>query len=254
MLEAVNVDDAIAHFFAHGYARLGVQAPAETVRALGDRIDDLMLGRVKYEGMFFQHDSKSGRYEDLAFGAGWVGPSLDYRKVEKLEKDPLFLAWISNPLFEQIARRLIDGPVHLYRALMFGKSASGGTELPWHQDGGEFWGLDREPFLQFWTALDDAPLDAGCVEVLPDSHLGGLATREGGIVPQALLDAARAEERAVPLPARAGEVIMIHNHVWHRSRRNRTQRPRRGLTVCLLDAQTRCTRKKRAPREFLRVF
>jgi hypothetical protein len=31
--------------------------------------------RVRHEGMFFQHDSETGRYEDLTFGAGWQGCS-----------------------------------------------------------------------------------------------------------------------------------------------------------------------------------
>ncbi len=62
--------------------------------------------------------------------------------------------------------------------------------LPWHQDGGRFWGLDRDPILQIWTALDDAPVAAGCVEVLPGSHRDGLATPLGGLVPAPL--AARA--------------------------------------------------------------
>jgi len=58
----------------------------------------------------------------------------------------------------------------------------------------------------------------------------------------------------VALPAIAGEVILIHNQVWHRSGVNRTDRPRRALTVCYMSAETRCLRKKRAPRRFVRVF
>ena len=58
------------------------------------------------------------------------------------------------------------------------------TDLPWHQDGGNFWGLDRDPVLQIWTALDDAPLDGGCVEVVAGTHLAGLATPLGGVVPK----------------------------------------------------------------------
>lgn len=249
---AMELDAAIAHFHEHGYARLGVLAPTDTLDALRTRIDEIMLGRVVHDGLFFQHDSTSGRYEDLTFGRGWIGPSLDYRKVEKLERDPLFWAWTQNSVFERVARALIPGPIHLYRALLFGKSAAGGTELPWHQDGGEFWGLDRDPFLQLWTGLDDAPLDAGCVEVLPGTHKGGLSTKEGGIVPSALLEGV--EARVVPVPTVAGEVLMIHNHLWHRSRRNRSGKTRRAFTVCFLDAKTKCTRKKRAPRQFPLVF
>lgn len=243
---------ARAQFFGEGYARLGRWASDETLVALRARCDDIMLGRVDHAPFFFQHDSPSGLYEDLSYGQGWRGPSRDYRKIEKLERDTVFLAWLRNPLFARLAAELIAGPTHLYRALVFAKSANGGTELPWHQDGGVFWGLDREPFLQIWTALDDAPHESGCLEVSPRSHLGGLATPDGGVVPPKLV--AAMTEPVVALPAVAGEVILIHNHLWHRSRRNSTGKPRRAFTACLLDAQTKCRRTKRAPREFFRVF
>jgi hypothetical protein len=29
----------------------------------------------------------------------------------------------------------------------------GGTALPWHQDGGEHWALDRDPLFFVWIAL-----------------------------------------------------------------------------------------------------
>ena len=245
---------ALAHFDAFGYARLGPVVAAETVATLGARLDDLLSARVRHEGLFFQRDSASGRYEDLAFGDGWQGPSPDYRKIEKLELDPLFLAFLRNPLFERIARARIDGPVALYRAVVFCKSAGGGTALPWHQDGGLFWGVDQPPTLQIWTALDDCPVEAGCLEVLPGSHLGGPATPQGGVIVDRALDAADAERRAVALPARAGESILVHNHLWHRSRNNRSGRRRAALSVCLMSAATRCLRTRRPPRRFLRLF
>jgi len=244
----------LADFARDGYARLGRVVDDATLAALGQRVDDLMQGRVVHEGLFFQHDSPTGRYEDLTFGAGWVGPSSDYRKLEKLERDPLFRAFIERPLHERIARALIDGPIALYRAVLFTKSARGGTELPWHQDGGTFWGVTPAPFLQIWTGLDDAPLDGGCLEVLPGSHTAGLATPQGGTVPDEALRAARAEARAVPLPTVAGESILIHNHLWHRSRRSHSGRRRAALTLCLMTASARCLRRKRAPREFVRLF
>src|SRR3954468_8032617 len=219
-----------------------------------ERADDLMLGRVTYPGLFFQLDTDNGRYEDLVFGRGYEGPSLNYRKIEKLEKDPLFRSFIENPLFERVSRALITGDVALYRAILMTKGDSGGSVLPWHQDGGLFWGLDRDPPLQIWTALDDAPQEAGCVEVGPGSHKGGLATPLGGVVPPNHVDAREAERHAVKLPAVAGETLLLHNYVWHRSLVNRTGRTRRALSACYMSAAVRCTRKKRAPREFVRLF
>ncbi len=250
----LDLERVLADYAAHGWARLGPVLSGDGVAALGARVDDLMHERVRYDGMFFQRDAPTGRYEDLQFAKGWEGPSPDYRKIEKLELDPLFRAWMTNALFERIAHRLIAGPVDLYRAVLFTKSAGGGTALPWHQDGGRFWGLDRDPELQIWTALDDCPVDAGCVEVLDASHRAGLATVEGGVIGSDLLRAADAEGRAMPLPARAGEGLLIHNHLWHRSGVNRTGRRRSAVSFCYMSAATRCRRTKRAPRTFVRVF
>ncbi len=214
-----------------------------------------MLGEVTYPGLFFQHDSSTGKYEDLEYGKGWKGPSLEYRKIEKLELDPLYWAWLSNDVFRRVAARVYsDTDVTLYRAFLMNKHAGGGSALPWHQDGGDFWGLDRDPVLQIWTALDDAPLGGGCVEVYPGTHKGGLATRLGGVVPEDKLAGREPEKHALPLPVEAGEVLLLHNHVWHRSGRTALGQARRALSVCFMDGATACRRRKRAPRTFVRVF
>jgi hypothetical protein len=251
---AFDLGPALFDFARVGYARLGRVISDDTIAALGARVDDLMSARVQHRGLFFQRDSPTGRYEDLTFGAGWQGPSSDYRKIEKLELDPLFRAFMGNPLYERIARSFIEGPIALYRAVLFTKSASGGTALPWHQDGGIFWGVTPAPFLQIWTALDDCLPDGGCLEVLPGSHLGGLATPQGGVITDEALRAADAERHALPLPARAGEAILVHNHLWHRARTNASGRRRSALSLCLMTASARCLRKKREPRRFLRLF
>jgi hypothetical protein len=254
MLATAEMSCALEHFREHGWARLGRLADGEELALLRQRADDIMLGRVVHDGLFFQHDSPTGRYDDLEFGRGYVGPSLSYRKIEKLERDPLFRAWLENPCFEKVVRALVGDDVSLYRATLFTKAERGGTDLPWHQDGGSFWGLDRDPLVQVWTALDEAPLEAGCVEVLDGSHLGGLASPLGGVVQPEALTRARADERKLSLPARAGEVLLLHPHLWHRSGSNTTGRTRRAFTCAYMHASTRCVRKKRAPRVFVRVF
>ncbi|AEI67481.1 phytanoyl-CoA dioxygenase family protein [Corallococcus macrosporus] len=253
-VERFDITPALAHYAEHGYARLGRVLGDAGLEALRERADDLMLGRVVHPGLFFQPDAATGRYEDAPLGLGWQGPSLDYRKLEKLEKDPRFLAWLENPLFERVARAFLPGDIVLYRAILFHKGQAGGSNLPWHQDGGRLWGITREPELQIWTALDDAPEDGGCLEVIPGSHRGGLVTELGGVVPPDAVAAAHAEARAVPLPARAGEALLIHNHLWHRSGRGRPGLRRRAFSACYMDADVRCVRKKKAPRVFPPVF
>lgn len=253
-VETLDLSAPLADFAEQGYARVGLALSESALEALRARADDLMLGRLSYPGLFFQLDAPNGRYSDLQYGAGYRGPSLHYRKLEKLELDPLFHSWIENPLFARIARTLIPGDIALYRAVLWNKAAQGGTALPWHQDGGRFWGLSQDPSLQLWTALDDAPEEAGCIEVVPGSHRFGLAAPQGGVLREEHLEARQAERHRVALPATAGEVILLHNYLWHRSGTNQTTRPRRAFSVCFMSGQTRCLRKKGVPRQFLRVF
>jgi phytanoyl-CoA dioxygenase PhyH len=251
--QALPLEPILAHYRASGWARLGPIVAPEALEALRRRAEALMLGEVVHPGLFFQHDSESGRYDDVPRGRGWQGPSLRYRKLEKLERDPLFAAFIANPLFARVARAVVGPEVALCRAVLFTKAAHGGTELPWHQDGGSFWGLSRDPELQLWTALDDAPVEAGCVELVPATHLAGLATPLGGVIPDDVVARSGHAGRSILVPARAGEGLLIHNHCWHRSGRNATGAQRRALTVCVMDAATRCTRR-RSPRQFQRMY
>src|SRR3954463_13862924 len=161
--ERMDLEPALADLREHGYARLGKVLNAAGLVALRERAEDVMLGRVSYPGLFFQLDAATGHYEDAPIGLGWQGPSLDYRKLEKLEHAERFRAWLTNALFERIARHVIAGPISLYRAIVFNKGPGGGSDIPWHQDGGALWGLSEPPMLQIWTALDDAPVGGGCL-------------------------------------------------------------------------------------------
>lgn len=251
-MEAHDVEAAVRAYREHGWALIPAVATERELEALRDRTRAIMLGEVVHDGLFFQLDGTTGAYEDLTFGGGWEGPSERYRKIEKLERDDVFRAWIDRPLFERIARAVIEGPIVTYRAIVMSKAARGGTLLPWHQDGGLFWGLARDPELQIWTALDDAPVESGCIEVVPGSHKLGLARPLGGMI-----EPSRAKDvdaHAVPVPARAGDVILLHNHLWHRSGTNSTDRQRRAFSACYMSAAIRCVRKKRAPRVFPPAF
>jgi phytanoyl-CoA hydroxylase len=250
----IDLEAVLSRYREHGFARVGRVFDEARLAPLRERAEAIMLGQVAYPGLFFQHDTTTGRYEDLEYKKGYIGPSRHYRKIEKLEKDPLFWRLVCHPLFESIARAWIPGEIAIYRAVLFNKPALGGTVLPWHQDGGSYWGLDRNPTLQIWTALDSAPIDSGCLEVIPGSHRDGLATPLGGVIPAHVLALRDIERERTHVPAEAGEVVLIHNHLWHGSGVNRTAQPRRGVTICYMSAETRCLRKKRSPRQFVRVF
>lgn len=245
---------ALEHYRTYGFARLGIGLTHGELEALRERAEAIMLGQVHYDGLFFQMDSPTGNYRDAPLGLGWQGPSLGYRKLEKLELDDRFRALIRHHHVEPVVRALIPGKVRLYRAIIFNKAAqSGGSEIPWHQDGGKLWGLSADPEVQVWTALDDAGPDGGCLEVVPGSHRWGLATPLGGVVPENLV-AARGALKVEPLPVVAGESVLLHNLLWHRSGKSAVGHRRLGFSACYLPESVRCVRKRGVSRQFFEVF
>ena len=59
-MEQVFTDPQRAEFEERGYVHLGRVLEEESLRALQERIDAIMLGEVPYEHMRFQLDSEDG--------------------------------------------------------------------------------------------------------------------------------------------------------------------------------------------------
>ena len=164
-------------YHAEGYLHLGRLLEEEDLDALRRRIDDIMLGRaaIDYARLLMQLDSTTGRYEDAGVQTrGHKGATLAYRKVQDLECDDLFLAYMRRPIFREICAAVYgpEVPAACFRAMFMNKPARQGTSLPWHQD--RWTDLDRDPQITVWTALDPATIANGCVQVIPGSHRAGL--------------------------------------------------------------------------------
>ena len=229
-------------FERDGYLRLGRLLNDADLKALQDEINAIMLGtaRVDYARMMMQLDSKDGAYNNAGpQSRGHKGATLAYRKIQDLEYDPLFLAYLQRPLFREICARVHGAatPIACFRAMFMNKPAHQGTLLPWHQD--RWSALDRDPVITVWTALDPATVANGCVQIIPGSHQKLINPEH----PSGFLkDEQHAEhcpaDKAIYLELAAGEVALLHNWTLHRSDVNRTEVPRRAFSVCYMDANT----------------
>jgi hypothetical protein len=225
-----------------GYAKLGRLLSESELRQLQQRIDDIMLGRaaIAYDRLLMQLDSASGQYAEAGPQTkGHKGATLNYRKIQDLEYDPVFLAYLQRPIFRDVCRRVYgDVPVSAFRAMFMNKPARRGTYLPWHQD--RWSALDRDPLITVWTALDPATVANGCVQVIPGSHhrLINPDHESGFLTPAQMSEHAPADKR-VYLELEPGEVVLLHNWLLHASDVNATDVSRRAFSVCYMDARTR---------------
>eukprot|EP01052_Picozoa_sp_SAG31_P051644 SAG31_NODE_12362_length_947_cov_1.402123_1_plen_169_part_00 len=153
MLDTVT-EDQWREFDANGVCSLGVALTPAELRAISDRIDAIMLGEVG--GDEYPFDRMLMQLEGGGQTRGYKGATLDYRKIQGLEHDPVILTYLQSDLFRCVAQRAYPaGSVGIYRTMFFNKTAvseaptGGGSQLGWHQD--RWSTLDR-------CALRDRPL------------------------------------------------------------------------------------------------
>ena len=240
---------------ANGYLKLGKLLADDELEALRQRIDDIMLGRasIDYARVMMQLDTDTGKSQDMpAQSLGHKGATLAYRKIQELEHDPLFMAYMQRPIFRQICARVLGAsmPVACFRAMFMNKPARKGTFLPWHQDRWKH--LDRDPLITLWTALDPATKANGCVQIIPASHRLGIVNKDdaSGFLTAAQTKAHCHTDKVVDLELAAGECALLHNWLLHASDVNKTDVPRRAFSVCYMDAATRSSKGE----AFTRVF
>lgn len=222
-----------------GYLRLGRLLSDQELASLQKRIDDIMMGKVQYEGMMMQLDLGGGYDNTAPQTVGFKGPTLEYRKIEQLEMDPLFLNYMQKPIFREICdyHYGAHADISSYRSMFMNKPANKGTILPWHQDGGENWGLDRDPLATAWTALDPATIANGCVQVIPGTHKLGLVSKWGHTLSDDDVAKYCPDDKIEYMELGPGEAVLLHNWLIHRSDVNQTDLPRRGLSVNYVDAR-----------------
>ena len=168
-MQALHTFDDAHHeqFVDQGYLRLGKVLSADELGALQQRIDDIMLGRIRYEHMRLQLFEEDGQVRRTT---GNEVATLAYRRIDDLEQDPLFLAYIQHPLFHQIVRSYIGEEVSVFRSMFMNKPPELRNSLSWHQDVGIGWGIDQNPTTTVWTAFDEATMATGCMQIVPGSN------------------------------------------------------------------------------------
>ena len=228
-----------------GYVRLGVVLPEAEIDQLCERIDEIMLGTIRYEGMRMQLcPSALGTEQKTDFSPMHKGSSLKYRKIEQLEMDPLFLKYIQHPLFRDITRRKVGERVGVFRSMFFNKPAEGGAPLGWHQDGRN-WNLSIREEITVYTALDAQTRENGCLTVIPYSHKEcpiHTVRKEEDIQKYA------PEEKRVYMELDKGEVVLQKIKLLHSSPVNTTNRPRRAFSIAFIHADAyRTTTGERYP-------
>jgi phytanoyl-CoA hydroxylase len=161
------------------------------------------------------------------------GPTLQYRRIEGLERDPLVSAFSQHPLIMQIHEHYYGDLVSARRPILMNKPAGRSTPLPWHQDvpTGPRSLAPGTPIVNIWTAIDTADESNGCMRMVPSSHKHGILNA-GSFTSEENVAKYCTEDAIVPIPVPAGHAVMFNNCTLHSSGVNTTaDRNRRAMVI-----------------------
>jgi len=244
-----NFNLLLNRYFENGYVRLGKICSNRELLMLNKRAKDLMTGNIRYKNMFFQLDSKDGKYENIDKNSEtFVGPSSRYRKIKDLEYDELFNKVIKKKTLKFFANSLIGKNVSCMRAMLLNKPNKNSSVLPFHQDVANDWKMSKKPKFTLWLSLNGASKQNGCLRALKGSHKDGILNK-GHLVK---VNSKFIKKRPIEyITLKKGEAIIFDNHLVHGSDKNRTKKNRLAFTVCMLDAKAKHLKtKKRYPKIF----
>ena len=223
-------------FERDGYAIVRRYVGTRTVQSLVRAVNDLLReGRQLTEdatlrGTQYQVQSASGRPKDGALAPGAFRkitfPHKSHRRFAMLRREERFVAAV-EALGVSSPRCVVD-QVNL-------KLPRVGTGFPWHQDS-EFlaWhqrsAIEQHGGANVVIALDAADESNGTLEVLRGSHAGGPRDFAYDIGAGAS-DGTWDEGARVVVPLEPGDAVFFHSHLAHGSGPNRSDRPRRFVTL-----------------------
>ena len=134
-------------------------------------------------------------------------------------------------------KNLLDGMVQLLGADVrfwwdqgINKSPGAGSYIDWHQDNGYANGVTPE-YITCWLALDDSSPENGGLYVIPESHKAGPRDHEWQGVHAVVSEQFVEAEKAQPLNAKAGDMLLFSSYLLHQTVGNTSKDKQRRAWV-----------------------
>jgi phytanoyl-CoA hydroxylase len=198
-----------------GYFVLEDAFDAATLRELDDAIAP---GEKKVRE--FLGGLPSGRFSVAGTDTQTVAPHLVLRS-DYLRR------FCANPVLAGLCADLVGPEARLYWEQAVYKQPHSAEPVLWHQDNGYTY-VEPQAYLTCWIAITDATPENGCVTVMPGVHRDGtLVHRDTPIGFECWGD----EGAAVPVPVRAGSIVVFTSLTPHFTARNVTDDVRKSYIV-----------------------
>jgi non-heme Fe2+,alpha-ketoglutarate-dependent halogenase len=180
--------------------------------------------------------------QNLQLGKGFnFKPHLLFKWVDDIARHPAVLDAVED---------LIGPNIRLFHLSVWPKKANDSAYIGWHQDA-TYFGLDPSTQITAWVALSDAPVAAGCMEVVPGSqrlgqlHHGQNHTNNILLSKGQTVDVPFDKSHTEFMPVMAGQMSLHDTYLVHCSGPNETNFRRVGLGFSYIPTNARSTSKMR---------
>lgn len=147
--------------------------------------------------------------------------------VHLVAKSKALNAFSRHPVFAKIARDTLGLRPRLYWDQAVYKKPGNPEEFPWHQDNGYTY-IEPQQYLTCWVALTDATRENGCPWVMPGLHRKGTLAHEPTPLGWQCL---RDSDGAIPVEAKAGDIVVFSSLTPHRTGPNLTTAVRKSYIL-----------------------
>ena len=133
--------------------------------------------------------------------------------VHLVKRSAVLKAFAMHPAIKAICHDLIGDDVRLYWDQSVYKKTGKVQEFPWHQDNGYTY-VEPQQYLTLWIPLVDVDEGNGCPWIAPGLHAQGTLRHWQTDIGLKCLETV---PDAVPVPAKAGDVIAFSSLAPHRT-------------------------------------
>ena len=168
-------------------------------------------------------------------------------KPSQRNKSFLLFKWLNDLVRDKRilnpVSQLIGPDILLWNTLFWIKESNSKSFVSWHQDT-KYWGLSSDKVVSAWLALSPASVEAGCLKVMPGTHLGSILEHQDRYHSDNMLTRGQEikidmdENDAVNMPLKSGQ-MSIHNYrLAHASGPNLTLDRRIGISMHFMPPDT----------------
>jgi ectoine hydroxylase-related dioxygenase (phytanoyl-CoA dioxygenase family) len=224
-LQTKLTQDQIDFYHANGYLELDTLTGHDEVQRV----------KVIYDRLFSEKAGRDiGDHYDLA-GSDESGVKTRLPQIMNPVKyaPELALTAFRSHAFE-IARQLLGAAAEVGDEHAIFKPAGDGAETPWHQDEAYWDSNFRYDALSIWMPLQEATLENGCLQFIPQSHQLEVLEHDS-IGHDARVHGLQTDEadtsQAVACPMPAGGCTIHHCRTLHYAGANTSETPRRAYIL-----------------------